>query len=82
MTAREMDPSCRYGYTRDDLGRLLGARLPEFDSWMRGQTLGICDGREYDYAAFAYCETGCGPHGVVAYRHDVRRFLGGAGPLD
>lgn len=74
--------SCEGGYTRDDLERLLGERLAAFDSWMRGQTMGICDGRRYDHGRREYEPTGCGPHGPVAYSHDVKRFLSGGSVVD
>lgn len=77
---RPADGSCRYGFTENDLDQLLGARRPEFDRWMRGQTQAICDGRTFDYGANSYVPSGCGPHGVISYGSDVRRFLSG-GPI-
>lgn len=65
--AAGMPKSCRYGHTDDDLTRILGDRLPEFDRWMCGQTIMICEGREYDYGLKEYVASGCGPHGSVVY---------------
>lgn len=75
-------PDCRYGYSATQLEALLGDRLDDFYRWMCGQTVSICDGREYDYDARDYRDTGCGPHGTVVYTSDVRQFLAGRAPLD
>lgn len=68
-------PDCKYGYTQSQLDSILGSRLKEFEYWMRGQTVAVCDGRRYDYNLKTYVDTGCGPHGTVVYSWDVQRFL-------
>jgi hypothetical protein len=78
--------SCPQGLTGDDLAELFGdgERLREFNHWMRGQTMSVCDGREYNYAEKRYQPTKCAghPHGVVAYPWDVERFLLGLPVID
>lgn len=56
--------------------------MSRFKEWMRGQTMGICDGRLYNHGKREYEGTGCGPHGVVAYASDLNAFLHGQPPLD
>ena len=75
-------PECEQGYTDAQIRTIMGARLEEFNRWMRGQTIGYCDGRAYDHVAKAHQETGCGPHGVVTYAGDVERFLDGRPVVD
>lgn len=75
-------PQCRYGYTGEQLQEVLGDRLPDFHHFMRDQTMALCDGRKFDYAAGDHRETGCGPHGGVVYSSDLHRFLAGRRPLD
>lgn len=43
------EPSCPHGYTQADLENILGASLPAFDKWMRGQTMSICEAAQYHY---------------------------------
>lgn len=69
------DPECELGYTEEQLERILGDRYQEFNFWMSGQTMSICDGRAYNYNLKKYEPTGCGPHGVVVYSWDLDRFL-------
>lgn len=76
------DPECRYGYPKDQLDALLGARVGEFNEYMAGQTVAMCEGREYDHEAKEWKPNGCGPHGVVCYRVDVGTFLAGRPTLD
>lgn len=40
---------CPYGVTQDELAAILGDRLSEFNYWMRGQTMTLCDGVSYHY---------------------------------
>lgn len=50
----------------------------EFDAllaWQAGATGAICTGERYDHALGANIDTGCGPHGLVFYRHNIERFL-------
>lgn len=68
-------PECPYGYPETQLERILGDRMPEFFKFMRGQTVSLCEGREYNYERKAYFETGH-THGVIFYEGDVRNFLG------
>jgi hypothetical protein len=63
--------SCLIGLTKQELAALMTDRLPEFWQWMLGQTMGVCEGEK------------CGKaHGVVAYSHDVERFLMGLGDAE
>jgi len=75
-------PECSLGYTDFQLDEILGDRRREFSRWMRGQTVAVCDGREYDHANKVYVETGCGPHGVATYAWDLERFLDGRPIID
>lgn len=70
------DPECRLGYTFEQLEKILGGRLDFFGHWMRGQTMAICDGRQYSHETQEYTET-CGgtAHGVIVYRYDLERYL-------
>lgn len=87
MDVAEIEPpNCQMGYTREQIDRIVGehgshSRI-RFHLWMSGQTMAICDGREYDHEARKYGPTGCGPHGPIVYGHDVRRFLAGLPVLD
>lgn len=74
---------CRYGYPFSQLEQMWdAATMQRFNAWFEGQTGAICDSKEYDHDKKGYHETGCGPHGVVAYPWDVDRFLKGGTPLD
>lgn len=75
-------PSCQLGYTTEDLEQILGDRLQEFYGWMDGQTVGICDGRDYNHQTQEYYETKCGPHGSAYYQWDVVRFIDGRPIVD
>lgn len=77
-----MKPECQDGYTRRQIEALMGPRLAEFDDWMYGQTMTICDGRAYNHGLREYESTGCGPHGAIAYSHDVARFFAGGRVVD
>ncbi len=68
-------PSCKLGYTAEDLLNVLGTRLNEFYMWMGGQTFSSCDGRRYNHETEEYEPTYCGPHGFVYYPWDVQGFL-------
>lgn len=76
--------SCPQGLTHSDLDELLGDRREEFNRWMVGQTMSICDGRSYNHELREYELTECAdsPHGVVAYSWDVERFLAGLPVID
>lgn len=75
-------PECILGYPEIQVERILGRQMSRFKEWMRGQTMGICDGRLYNHGKREYEGTGCGPHGVVAYASDLNAFLHGQPPLD
>lgn len=87
-------PDCQYGYTETQLDEILGDRIPEFNGWMWGQTMAICNGdpqREWvdDPGApggMKLVETGpplCeSAHGPVVYPWDLARFLEGRPVID
>ena len=76
-------PDCKYGYSWAFLEEHLDEQqLKRLGHWMRGQTMAMCDGREYDYDKEEYHPTGCGPHGGVVYSHDLHGFLKGYPILD
>jgi hypothetical protein len=70
-------PECKSGYTNNQLEQMLGARYKEFMKWMYGQTMTLCDGKEYDHELKEYKNTNCGPHGAVVYPWDLKGFLDG-----
>lgn len=83
MTQVELEaPECELGYPLRQLQRVLGIKYPQFSKWFAGQTGAICDGRKYSYERKEYEPTGCGPHGMVVYTHDLRNFLQGGRVLD
>ena len=62
----DLEPDCAYGYSWG----LLEDELPPdiyqgLRSWMRGQTMALCDGS-------GRCPEG---HGGVVYRYDFERFM-------
>ena len=65
-------PKCNMGYTRAQLARILGIRLPKFDRWMRGQTGAVCEGNGKCKAV----------HGFIVYPHDLQQFLDGRMSFD
>jgi hypothetical protein len=75
-------PACKYGYSQDQLVDILGDRMVEFKKWMRGQTISLCEGRQYNPETKEYESSGCGPHGSVIYSWDVQRFLDGSPIVD
>lgn len=75
-------PECRYGYTVPQIEEIMGPRLREFQGYMIGQTMTICDGLSYDHEKKDYVESGCGPHGTAVYPWDVERFLQGFPVID
>jgi hypothetical protein len=80
------EPACPYGYTRKQIVEILATstRVEEFDKWMRGQTMSMCQGKSYNYEMRVYEPSACAgnAHGTVVYRHDLERFLQGLEPLD
>jgi len=74
---------CKYGYTEKQISEIIGLeRLVEFNDFMRGQTVCLCEGRAYSHELKKYIPTNCGPHGTVVYPWDVAQFLAGRPPLD
>lgn len=75
-------PECSYGYTIPQVEEILGPeRAGEFWKYMHGQTMTLCNGREYDHGKREYVPTGHS-HGGVVYGTDLSRFLRGRPPLD
>jgi hypothetical protein len=75
-------PECSLGYTDSQVKAIMGTRLKEFNSWMSGQTMAVCDGRVYDHVKGAYEPSECGPHGGITYTWDLQRFLDGRPIVD
>lgn len=72
-------PECEGGYPYAQTTKILqehGRTRVEFDYWMRGQTIGVCEGRKYNHDTKEY-EVSCGgvAHGGIVYRWDMERFL-------
>jgi hypothetical protein len=65
-------PACRYGYTDEQVERIVGDQIDAFNHWMAGQTLAVCDGT-------GRCRKA---HGTITYQIDLLRFLDGHTPLD
>jgi len=69
-------PDCKLGYTQSQIEQIVGtALMPKFNEFMRGQTLGICEGKQYDPEINGYRLSNCGPHGIVTYPCDVQNFF-------
>jgi hypothetical protein len=76
-------PKCRYGFTTDQLTQILGpTQLETFSDYMRGQTMTLCEGKEWSQELNKYIPTNCGPHGPIVYLQDLESFLEGRPPLD
>lgn len=72
------DSTCPSGYNHEDLVGILGEEgLLDFWTWMTGQTVSLCDGREYNHETREYRATACAdaPHGLVVYRSDLERYV-------
>lgn len=72
-------PDCCGGYSWTYLEEIMDPdTFAEFSKWMNGQTCMICEGRKYNHETKQYEPDECAdnPHGGVAYRWDVHRFLG------
>lgn len=70
--------SCPQGCTEGDLERIFpGDERKEFGHWMRGQTVGYCNGHAWNYDKHRDEPTACinTPHGMVTYTSDVERYL-------
>lgn len=73
------EPQCPDGYPWTQLEDAFDEdTFKEFRHWMGGQTMSICEGRKYNHDTNQYEPDECAgsPHGAVAYRYDVFRFLG------
>jgi hypothetical protein len=75
-------PECELGYTEEQIARIMGDRLDEFNKWMRGQTGAICTGQQYNYETKEYVQTEDAAHGYITYAWDVERFLDGKPVID
>jgi hypothetical protein len=64
-----------FGYPRQQIDEILGSDAPDLWAWMSGQTATICNGRIYNRSQGRDEPTGCGPHGLVVYGSDLRRYL-------
>jgi hypothetical protein len=72
------DSACPHGYTEEELIGIIGQdSMIKFWNWMDGQTVALCDGREYNYDTREYRDSACvdNPHGIVVYRWDLERYL-------
>lgn len=69
------EPECSLGYPLSQIENIMGDRIQEFNHWMFGQTMAICDGRSYDNVTEKYYFNDCGPHGSVVYSWDLIDFL-------
>lgn len=78
-----MEPECELGYTRAQIEEMFGDQVGQFDRWMRGQTIGLCEGRGYNFDTEEY-EPVCGgaAHGPAYYRWDVARYKAGLPIID
>lgn len=76
------EPECSYGYPWSQLEREFDAEVVDhLRKWLRGQTMSVCDGRQYNHDTGEYEATGHA-HGGVVYRWDVERFLEGFPVID
>lgn len=76
-------PECEVGYTDKQLREILGDRYETFKTWMAGQTMAVCNGKEWNPEEEKY-EVACGgvAHGVIVYSWDLDRFLAGKKIID
>lgn len=81
MTDLEIVQSCPLGMTVDDVMESL---YRQFMHWMRGQTMALCEGTEYDHEQGRSVDSGCAetPHGLVVYPSDFRRYCEGRPIVD
>lgn len=76
------EPICKLGYPEEQLREILGDQYDDFQKWMIGQTMAICEGRSFHHDTRKYEANGCGPHGLVVYRWDLERFMKGLPVID
>lgn len=76
-------PECAWGYTTQQLRRILGSHFDDFGRWMRGQTMTLCNGQKYNHDTEEY-EEACGgvSHGGVVYPWDLGRYLNNLPVID
>ena len=83
MKVRGIQPSCPRGFTVEDILLIFPdeEQRKAFGRWMNGQTIGNCDGVNYDYENHRYVESECGGsgHGWTYYTYDVNRYVTGIG---
>ena len=87
-------PECEYGYPMSQLKDILGDRFGDFEMFMVGQTMLLCQadpvrkwvddenapgGAKLVEVGQSLCHK---PHGLVAYPWDVHNFLYGGDVLD
>jgi hypothetical protein len=75
-------PACKWGYTRPQVIQMMGLFIDKFDTWMDGQTVALCDGREYDHEQKKYVSSCDVAHGTIYYADDVRRYALGLPVID
>ena len=69
-------PLCSLGYTRREVVELTVDRHEEFQRWIYGQTVALCEARRFNHETREYEPNGCDrPHGMVVYPWDLARFL-------
>ena len=81
------EPECRLGYSEQQVERILATnnkRTDDFNDWMFGATMALCDGRIYNADSHLYEPSACfqKPHGAVVYTWDMDRFLAGLPNID
>jgi hypothetical protein len=84
LEAKDVEkPICKYGYTREQIRRMLGDDTDNFTRWMYGATMTLCEGKEYNHLTGEYepCCNGVA-HGPVVYPWDLETYLRGLDPLD
>lgn len=83
MNVKDLPKSiCKFGYPKSQLEEILGDKLEEFNKYMIGQTGAICNGHIYNHNDDKHELSGCGPHGLVLYKCDLKTFLEGRPTLD
>lgn len=75
MTLNLPKPECEMGYPLAQVKNILGNNIDTFNKWMVGQTGAICNGKLYDRDLDKNVSSGCGPHGMIIYTHDLKEFI-------
>lgn len=87
MSIQMPAPQCEMGYSEAQITEAFGAvgepLRDMFETWMRGQTYTLCEGKSFNHDTKEY-EVACGgtSHGNVYYVDDLRRFLNGLPIVD